>query len=43
VQRLLALEDDPATAEALTQRLRNNIKQRIMDIQRAGVPLNLNQ
>jgi len=43
VQRLLALENDPATAEALTPRLRNNIKQRIMDIQRAGVPLNLNQ
>jgi hypothetical protein len=43
VQRLLALEDDPAMAEALTPRLRNNIKQRIMDIQRAGVPLNLNQ
>ena len=43
VQRLLALENDPATAKALTPRLRNNIKQRIMDIQRAGVPLNLNQ
>ena len=43
VQRLLALEDDPAMVEALTPRLRNNIKQRIMDIQRAGVPLNLNQ
>jgi hypothetical protein len=42
VQRLLALDNDPATAEALTPRLRNNIAQRIMEFQRAGVPLNLN-
>ncbi len=42
VQRLLALENDPAMSAALTPRLRNNIAQRIMEFQRAGVPLNLN-
>jgi len=42
VQRLLALENDPAMSAALTPRLRNNIAQRIREFQRAGVPLNLN-
>jgi len=41
VQRLIALDENPETAKALTPRQRQNIVERIMDLQKAGVPINL--
>lgn len=41
VQRLIALDENPETSAALSDRQRQNIVQRIMELQRAGVPINL--
>lgn len=41
VQRFIALDENPETSGALSERQRAAIVQRIMDLQRAGVPINL--
>ena len=42
VQRFIALDEDPAASGELSDRQRTNLVQRIRELQRAGVPLNLN-
>ena len=42
VQRLIALDENPETSAALSDRQRNNLAQRIMELQEAGVPISLN-
>lgn len=41
VQKIIALDEDPQASAALSERQRAKLVQRIMDLQKAGVPINL--